>query len=1288
MRTSAERIAMIRPTKTQLHKPGIAAIRTNQNSSFAAAILHRYAAGDEYGLPTASFVFFDPDEQEEQQGDGLRSAVNLLMTVNRMEYQDYHFVLNHTWKQQMLDQVNIYLQAAAGNARAEYRTVVELYQSMTKELAEVAAKQMRGQRSVDGTAGGAGAVGMAAMAGMAGSNGTDGSNGMTGAVGGSGAAGTAGGAGSAGTVGAAGEAGAAGAVGAVGAAGAVGAGGTTGVVGGYGDSGSAEPVNAADITRSEQAQQGRMEKREAVLQSILRRVELQQRNIRVTDAVGINPDSAGQERTRGMTGAMTGVTGLIAVRRRQNLLLAKGLQAAAQLPDFRQVWKQSVTQAHPMAADQLADYLDGLEAGERSQLLVAFGLKEQTYHQELRQMKEQRWNLVRESARSQLTRIQDGRAAAIHFLEERRSLKEIQQFWMAAAETEEASEEAKQYLKQLEEVMADAGDASNMSETSRIEFLKQEKTAAVSWVNAMAGSRWQSFRRQLVTIEENRNFERVRERLAQWVEREGTDSLSIWKETVQQMVEEETNQTILQERRQELVEWLQYLEPEPWDSFVTMILAEPTAHGAADIGTPDAVSNETQRENILIRKLKNLLVKGGMDTVEIYRQQTVDRRMQYKQEVLQMLEHETESKPLELLISRVLNDTVLKKTAEEWLTGHPEGWNALIQKFDTQNTVRRKVEQEATETRETIALREEIHLQKESELQKRKTLEATELEVRTQNLAETIRHMDRTDWTHLLRTGTGVDGSDSAGSTWVTELLLKTGMLTETELRENLYHMAAEEEENPQVQKILQLAEQEVLSEMNQQELLSERQEVVEWLQYLEPESWDHFVNLILAEQPDIGESDRGDREGTYRTGRDRETETVSGIGNAESVSMKAVKMSGETIEPEKIGLERTEIEAGSVRPRRRNRMETLTQRLREALVQKGLETAEAYSRQSPAERLQYKTEMIYLLEKENNYRQLQELIWSVRQDEVLKTSAKEWLSHDLTERWRDSTPVAPAQTQRILDQLSPTGWSRLIQVVQSEAFPKLLEETQQDQKAEETVQAAISWLRSAEPEPWNQLVQMILSEPSQGQKPETWETGAASNDAMLYAGTLEEQENHAGQILRQFMTQSTVQHAMQHTMQHITQHTTQSTAQSTDQRDTLGKTLIHMLKSVDNQESFIYNPATMVVSRTKNPAASVAPPAPPVQAEIETQVVKKVKEELSDIQFVSKKKTFTTVSSEYEKQVTTLREQVELQHKELEQMKETQSRLIKLTDTGRLTESVLKQLGNQLKLEKMRRGL
>lgn len=125
-------------------------------------------------------------------------------------------------------------------------------------------------------------------------------------------------------------------------------------------------------------------------------------------------------------------------------------------------------------------------------------------------------------------------------------------------------------------------------------------------------------------------------------------------------------------------------------------------------------------------------------------------------------------------------------------------------------------------------------------------------------------------------------------------------------------------------------------------------------------------------------------------------------------------------------------------------------------------------------------------------------------------------------------------------------------------------------------------------------------------------------------------------------------------------------------------------------ETKFDYQPAHMVItpSLPPNPRFSPSVPQVPDVAGLLEEGKKGNGGEQADIAVAVRKTDFITATGEYQKQMKELTFRLEEQQKQLEKLKSGQAMLVKKTSTEELTVRVLNQLQSQLRLEKMRRGL
>lgn len=121
----------------------------------------------------------------------------------------------------------------------------------------------------------------------------------------------------------------------------------------------------------------------------------------------------------------------------------------------------------------------------------------------------------------------------------------------------------------------------------------------------------------------------------------------------------------------------------------------------------------------------------------------------------------------------------------------------------------------------------------------------------------------------------------------------------------------------------------------------------------------------------------------------------------------------------------------------------------------------------------------------------------------------------------------------------------------------------------------------------------------------------------------------------------------------------------------------------------FDYQPAHMVItpSLPPNPKFSPSVPRVPDVARMIEEEKKENEGDEADIAVAVRKNGYPTATGEYQKQMEELTNRLEEQQKQLEELKSGQVMLVKKTSTEELTAQVLKQLQSQLRLEKMRRG-
>lgn len=117
----------------------------------------------------------------------------------------------------------------------------------------------------------------------------------------------------------------------------------------------------------------------------------------------------------------------------------------------------------------------------------------------------------------------------------------------------------------------------------------------------------------------------------------------------------------------------------------------------------------------------------------------------------------------------------------------------------------------------------------------------------------------------------------------------------------------------------------------------------------------------------------------------------------------------------------------------------------------------------------------------------------------------------------------------------------------------------------------------------------------------------------------------------------------------------------------------------------FAYIPPDMVVSRLRENGRKEQVKVP--AANIERTVYRIKGEAVKDIRFAVRQRE-DGPEGQREGQVKELLKKFAAQQKELEEMKKVQANLIRTMSADHITDVVMKQFRNQLRIEKMRRGL
>lgn len=124
------------------------------------------------------------------------------------------------------------------------------------------------------------------------------------------------------------------------------------------------------------------------------------------------------------------------------------------------------------------------------------------------------------------------------------------------------------------------------------------------------------------------------------------------------------------------------------------------------------------------------------------------------------------------------------------------------------------------------------------------------------------------------------------------------------------------------------------------------------------------------------------------------------------------------------------------------------------------------------------------------------------------------------------------------------------------------------------------------------------------------------------------------------------------------------------------------------SERGFSYASASLVMNKENKEERNRQMESETLNRNIETKVIKQVKEQVNDIQFITKNRLPDKESKEQEDQLKGLMEQVERQQKELEALRKTSSIVHGNTGVSRLSRTVMRRIENQVRSEGLRRGL
>lgn len=1016
--------------------------------------------------------------------------------------------------------------------------------------------------------------------------------------------------------------------------------------------------------------------------------------------------------------------------------------ARFRLPGYREIWHQSVTQRRAAAAKEAIPYLESLDGAVRQELLSAAGLSEETYRRELSSMKEIRWKTVQKSFISVLKRrikkaenfgafadyqddfrsgtesvpvllYPDSRQetednVSVTRRKEENSTETMQstinqirvlfnRFWRENHETwtgkEPFSEEREQILRWAEKIPEDEAEALSDFLQSRIllgnreEHLKDggavlhtQETGQDIYLKirkileTMSAAEWRQLEKTVLSqgsAKESalKNSEKdmllhmpdlVSDEFLPWLNETANEAeirflLNLvnsgdpYRENTgsdEGKADEKNPGTFLEERKQETADWIAYMEPPLWDELVQQILVRPS---------------------------------GGEDKAEYWRECFTVSDMPEKQLSLKEFLGRNDSGRLMLknhIIQRIYecdSPRQIEKLLVLAADGGSEAMKASVREWGNAGAAEQKnSDSEKTQLIEKITglSREEKSAVKNQLLKIQKTLRGQVLQKNTVHAMSAVllsaqqNEMEKADAGILseqfyLWLQKEADDSDIAAlETYVS----------------GRYVGQKESESLPD-------------TENENAEFEEQKQDLINWITYMEPSLWDEFAFMILRKD-DEKES--------------RKTENKEGSAEG-SEKLSAAKRD------------------------RRNLMEYWIGSLAPSEGEAPVLEYSKYKNRTQAERLLLKNGLTEKIKKVKEPETVRALLNLAAENSDLLRSQREWLRTDDSERMGSGKSTEAAERRiRVLsyfDDLfhvmgaeeSRTFWNTFHRDVYlrsgaKEKYGEISGENSAVRRANEKAG------KTSENAGTNESLRADLQAPESGR----FEESRFSYEEISFYRTLlhrEEREMSGGE--KEIFGSADNASDGGAAKQIQTGKTEFLSVGNSEYKENDGAVLLSDAgETVPEQgmpiyrhtgagragqvpevhgdirdDVFIYRPASLVLTRPQPPGnTSLNPsalPTPDIERQIEKTVESHVKEELGDIRHITAKKAkMSMASEEYDKEIRGLRQQVKEQQNELENMKKIQTKLISTTSADRLTEEVLRQLERRLRLEKMRRGL
>ena len=138
-----------------------------------------------------------------------------------------------------------------------------------------------------------------------------------------------------------------------------------------------------------------------------------------------------------------------------------------------------------------------------------------------------------------------------------------------------------------------------------------------------------------------------------------------------------------------------------------------------------------------------------------------------------------------------------------------------------------------------------------------------------------------------------------------------------------------------------------------------------------------------------------------------------------------------------------------------------------------------------------------------------------------------------------------------------------------------------------------------------------------------------------------------------------------------------------------IGKTGAGRPEGAEEQTAPVYSPADLVINQGAGNGRQAGEPQPENRMAIKQEVRQQVKEEITDIQFITRSQTVTQEGSAQDRlQLENLLRRMESQEKELERIKKDRETGSEAAAEARVSRSVMKKLQDQMQMERLRRGL